>query len=74
MIYAYIKLSSDKGYKEAGYRIEVPSPEAYFERKQYYQEYAIIKLCHSRGWTLKDLQQYGYNKIRVFFKTAPSAL
>lgn len=68
MVYAYVKLVSDKGYKDAGYRLEVLSPEAYQERKQYYQECAVIKLCYARGWTLKDLQRYGYNKIRVFFR------
>lgn len=65
--FAYIKVISDKGYKEAGYRLEI-TPVEYVEKKEYYQRFAIAKLCISRGWTVKDLQRYGYNKIRVYFR------
>ena len=68
MIYAYIKLLSDKGYKEAGYRLTLPDKDTYYKIKQYYQEVAVTKLCIARGWTFKDLQVYGYNKIKVFFR------
>ena len=68
MVYAYIKLLSDKGYKEAGYRLTLFDKDTYYKNKQYYQEVAVTKLCIARGWTLKDLQVYGYNKIKVFFR------
>lgn len=67
MIFTYIKVISDKGYKEAGYRLPI-TQEEYEQNKEYYKQYAIIKLCILRGWTTKDLQRYGYNKTRVFFR------
>lgn len=67
MIYTYIKVMSDKGYKEAGYRLPI-TKEEYEQNKEYYQQYAITKLCIFRGWTVRDLQRYGYNKTRVFFR------
>lgn len=68
MIYAYIKLISNQGYKEAGYRLTIPSIEEYYKNKQEYQQQAIVKLCFARGWTIRDLQRLGYNEIRVFFR------
>lgn len=67
MTFAYIKVISDKGYKEAGYRLTL-TPQEYIQNKEYYQQYAITKLCILRGWTAQDLRRYGYNKIRVFFR------
>ena len=67
-LYAYIKVLSDKGYKPAGYRLTIPSKEEFYRRKDYYQEYAIIKLCISRGWRIQDLKAFGYNQITVIFR------
>ena len=67
-MYAYIKVISDKGYKEAGHRLTVPSIEDYQKNKAYYQQLAITKLCIARNWTIKDLYKYGYNKIIVYFR------
>lgn len=68
MVFAYIKVISDKGYKEAGYRLTLPSIEDYYQHKEYYQQLAITKMCIVRGWTVKDLHRYGYNKITAFFR------
>ena len=65
--FAYVKLLSDKGYKPAGYRLEITEAQ-YRANKTYYQQYAVAKLCILRGWTMRDLRNYGYNQITVFFR------
>ena len=67
MIYANFILLSDKGRKPLTRRIEVTDIKEFIANKSTIQECAILRLCKSRGMTARDLQTYGYNKIKIEF-------
>lgn len=65
-----ITLVSNKGYRAISTIIDVPSVADYTANKNQYQMQAVVKMCAKRGWSKKDLEQYGYTgiKCRVYDK------
>ena len=64
MIYANFILLSDKGRKPLTRRVLITDINEFIANRQAIQEGAILRLCKSRGMTIRDLQTYGYNKIK----------
>ena len=64
MIYANFILLSDKGRKPLTRRVLITDINEFIANRQTIQEGAILRLCKSRGMAVRDLQTYGYNKIK----------
>ena len=64
MMYANFILLSDKGRKPLTRRVVITDIKDFIVNRQSIQEGAIMRLCKSRGMTVRDLHTYGYNKIK----------
>jgi hypothetical protein len=64
MIQVQVTLFSDKGFKPVAGLVAVKSWEDYQEHRADYNARAIVRICRKRGWTLKQLQAYGYTTLK----------
>ena len=69
MLYANFILISSKGRQPLTRRVEVPDLKEFVKNRATIQERAIMRLCKDRHMTVRDLQTYGYNQIKVEFYT-----
>ena len=52
-------------YKPVSTLIKVKSIKYYKEHKSEVNQQAMIKICQKRGWTGKQLKEYGYTTLKV---------
>lgn len=64
MIQIQVTLFSAAGYKPVAGLVAVKSWEDYEAHRVDYNARAIVRICRKRGWTLKQLQAYGYTTLK----------
>lgn len=52
-------------YKPVSTLVKVESVKYYKEHKSEVNQQAMIKICQKRGWTGKQLKEFGYTTLKV---------